>query len=109
MNVEELHNFAMNLHYVESSQPFGPDNIVYKVHNKMFLLVDLDSHPTSINVKCNPDLAIALREEYECILPGYHMNKKHWNTIKIDGSVSTKKMKEMIMHSYKLVCASKKK
>jgi predicted DNA-binding protein (MmcQ/YjbR family) len=73
------------------------------VKGKIFLLTGFDSEQLSFNVKCDPGLAIELREEYSCVLPGYHMNKKHWNTIVVDGSVSVKKLKEWIDHSYDLV------
>jgi predicted DNA-binding protein (MmcQ/YjbR family) len=82
--------------------------LVYKVNGKAFLLVGLDDEQLSFNVKCDPDKAIELREEYACVLPGYHMNKKHWNTIVVDGTVSTKQLKEWIDWSYELVNAKKK-
>ena len=83
--------------------PFGPDLLVFKVGGKMFLLVGLDETPLQFNVKCDPEKAIELREQYECVIPGYHMSKKHWNTIIIDGSVPIKKVQEWISHSYTLV------
>ena len=94
---------------VEETLPFGPDNLVYKVNGKMFLLAGLDNDPLQFNVKCDPDKAIELREEYSCVLPGYHMNKKHWNTVIVDGSVSTQQLKEWIDHSYELVAGKKKR
>lgn len=103
MNIEQIHEYATSLANVEETQPFGPDNIVYKVNNKMFLLVAIDEEPLKFNVKCNPDIAIELREKYSCVLPGYHMNKKHWNTISIDGILTNKQLKEFIEHSYNLV------
>ena len=98
-----MHSYATSLDNVEETQPFGPDNIVYKVNNKMFLLLATDANPLAINVKCNPDLAIELRERFNCITAGYHMNKKHWNTIIIDGTLNNKQLKEFIEHSYSLV------
>lgn len=103
MDIEQIHNYATNLGSVEETQPFGPDNIVYKVNGKMFLLVATDEEPLKFNVKCNPDLAIELRERYEAVTAGYHMNKKHWNTITIDGTITNKQLKEFIEHSYNLV------
>jgi predicted DNA-binding protein (MmcQ/YjbR family) len=103
VNIEQIHNYATSLANVEETQPFGPDNIVYKVSNKMFLLLATDAIPLCFNVKCNPELAIELREKYNTITAGYHMNKKHWNTITIDGSLSAKQLKEFIEHSYNLV------
>ena len=81
--------------------PFG--NIV---GGKVFLLTGLDSEELRFNVKCDPEKAIELREEFSCVLPGYHMNKKHWNTIVVDGSVSIKQLKVWIDHSYELVANS---
>ena len=81
-----------------------------KVKEKIFFLTGLDSSPLQFNVKCDPDKAVQLREEYpETVLPGYHMNKKHWNTVVVDGRLSTKQLKDMIDHSYQLVNKSKKK
>ncbi|MGZ5190494.1 MAG: MmcQ/YjbR family DNA-binding protein, partial [Flavisolibacter sp.] len=83
--------------------PFGPDTLVYKVSGKMFLLTGLDDAQLSFNVKCDPEKAVELREQYACVSPGYHMNKQHWNTIKVDGSLSARQLKEWIDHSYDLV------
>ncbi|MFX8633212.1 MmcQ/YjbR family DNA-binding protein, partial [Acinetobacter baumannii] len=76
---------------VEETLPFGPDTLVFKVKNKVFLLISLDAQPLRFNVKCDPTYALELREEYpDTILPGYHMNKKHWNTIVVNGVLSKK-------------------
>jgi predicted DNA-binding protein (MmcQ/YjbR family) len=83
--------------------PFGEDHLVFKVRQKMFLLLSLDDHPQSMNVKCDPERAIELRERYAAVRPGYHMNKKHWNTVVFDGSIPPKELREMIDHSYDLV------
>ena len=103
MNIESLREYCLNKPGVEETLPFGPDTLVYKVGGKMFLLTGLDEEQLSFNVKCDPEKAIELREEHSCVLPGYHMNKKHWNTIVVDGSVSTKQLKEWIDESYELV------
>ncbi len=103
MDIEQLHNYAMGLGDVEESLPFEPDTIVYKINNKIFLLLASDEDPLRFNVKCNPDLAIELREKHSSVLPGYHMNKKHWNTIVVDGLLSTNQLKEFIKHSFDLV------
>lgn len=108
MNVEDIDIYANSLANVECYQPFGPENLVYKTNGKMFLLVALDSNPLSFNVKCNPAKAVELREEFSCVLPGYHMNKKHWNTIVVDGSLPNKTIKEFILHSYELIAIKKK-
>lgn len=103
MNIELLQQYCLSKPGVEETLPFGPDTLVYKVGGKIFLLCSLDSEVLQFNVKCDPDLAIELREEYPSVLPGYHMNKKHWNTIIADGSVPVKKLKEWIDLSYELV------
>src|SRR5262249_8220544 len=95
--------YCLSKRGAEETLPFGPNTLVYKVNGKAFLLTGLDEEQLSFNVKCDPDLAIELREQYACVLPGYHMNKKHWNTIMVDGSVPVKKLKEWIDHSYDLV------
>ncbi|MGF2412037.1 MmcQ/YjbR family DNA-binding protein [Ferruginibacter sp.] len=108
MNIEELREYILQKPDVTEGFPFGEDTLVFKVKEKIFLLTGLDSNPLQFNVKCDPDKAIELREEFpEAVLPGYHMNKKHWNTIIVDGTLSKKQLKEMVDHSYNLV--SKKK
>jgi predicted DNA-binding protein (MmcQ/YjbR family) len=109
MNIETLREYCLSKPDVEETLPFGPDTLVFKVAGKIFLLTGLDSTPLQFNVKCEPSKAIELREEYDCVKPGYHMNKKHWNTIVVDGSVPSKLLREWIDHSYKLVAPSPKK
>lgn len=109
MNIESLREYCLSKPGVEETLPFGPDTLVFKVANKIFLLVGLYEEQLSFNVKCDPDKAIELREEYPCVLPGYHMNKKHWNTITVDGSVSAKHLKEWIDGSYELVAGKKRR
>lgn len=109
MNIEALREYCLSKQGVEEALPFGPDTLVFKVKGKIFLLTGLDAAELRFNVKCDPDKAIELREEFPCVLPGFHMNKKHWNTIIVDGSVSTKQLKEWINHSYQLVLLPKKK
>ncbi|MCW9064940.1 MAG: MmcQ/YjbR family DNA-binding protein [Ignavibacteriaceae bacterium] len=89
--------------------PFDEETLVFKVAGKIFLLASLETIPLQINIKCDPEKAIELREEYDSILPGYHMNKKHWNTIIIDGAVPTRNLFEWIDDSYALVIAGLKK
>lgn len=104
MYIDELRDFCLSLPAVEECMPFGPNHLVFKHQLKIFLLVGLEDHPIRFNVKCNPERAIALREEYpESILPGYHMNKKHWNTVYVDGRLSAGQLQEFIRHSYDLV------
>lgn len=106
MNIEELREYCIFKKGVTECLPFGPETLVFKVINKVFLLCDMEGKPLQFNVKCDPDKAIELREQYSCVQPGYHMNKKHWNTISVDGSVSKKLLQEWITDSYNLVVAS---
>lgn len=103
MNIEELREYCISKKGVEETFPFGPENIVFKVMGKVFLITNIDGHPLQFNVKCHPEKALELRERYTCVMPGYHMNKKHWNTIIADGSVSSKLLQEWITDSYDLI------
>ncbi|HRP57795.1 MmcQ/YjbR family DNA-binding protein [Agriterribacter sp.] len=109
MNVEQIREYCILKEEVEESLPFGPDTLVFKVEGKIFLLLSLDAEQPQFNVKCDPDKAEELRAEYTCVLPGYHMNKKHWNTIIVDGSASSAILKEWIDDSYNLVRKKKKR
>lgn len=110
MDIESIRDYILKKPDVTEGFPFGEETLVFKVKDKIFFLTGLDSSPLQFNVKCDPDMAIQLREEYpETVLPGYHMNKKHWNTVVVDGRLSTKQLKDMIDHSYQLVNKSKKK
>ena len=104
MNIEELREYVLLKDDVTEGFPFGSDTLVFKVKNKMFLLVSLDASPVQFNVKCDPEKAIQLREEYPGhVLPGYHMNKKHWNTVIPGGKLNRKSIMEMVDESYRLV------
>lgn len=109
MNIESLREYCLGKPGAEETLPFGPDTLVFKVGGKAFLLVGLDEAELRFNVKCDPDRAIELRESYACVLPGWHMNKKHWNTIVVDGSVPVRLLREWIDHSYELVAPKPKK
>jgi len=109
VDLEQLREYVLGFADVEETLPFGPDTLVYKVLGKIFLLVGMDNHPLQFNVKCDPDLALELREEFAAVMPGYHMNKKHWNTIVVDGSISAKRLYQFIDHSYSLVCGKNSK
>jgi predicted DNA-binding protein (MmcQ/YjbR family) len=104
MNIEELREYCISKAQVEETFPFDSETLVFKVLGKAFLLTGLGSKPLSFNVKCDPELAMRLREEYSCVQPGYHMNKKHWNTVEVDGSVTDKLIYSWIDHSYEQVC-----
>ena len=109
MNIESIREYILKKPSVTEGFPFGEDTLVFKVNGKIFLLAGLDETPLQFNVKCDPEKAIQLREDHpESVLPGYHMNKKHWNTIIVDGRLSAKQLKEMIDASYALVQKKKK-
>lgn len=105
MNIEEIRDYCLAKPGVTEGLPFGPDTLVFKVGEKLFLLTSL-SQGNQFNVKCDPELAIELREKQPDVLPGYHMNKKHWNTVRTDGSLTRRQICEMIDHSYQLVLGS---
>ncbi len=86
--------------------PFGETVVVFKVGDKMFGLASLDEVPTTVNLKCDPDLALELRDRYEQVRPGYHMNKKHWNTVELSSGIPNTEITKMIDHSYDLVVQS---
>ncbi|MGJ7030979.1 MmcQ/YjbR family DNA-binding protein [Niabella hirudinis] len=108
MNIETLREYCLQHPFVEEGFPFGPDTLVFKVRGKIFLLTGLDNDPLQFNVKCDPEKAEMLREQYSSVLPGYHMNKKHWNTVVVDGSVPGRLLKEWITDSYNLVAKNKR-
>jgi len=102
MNIEEFRNFCIQKYGVKEGFPFDESTLVFKVMGKMFALIDVDLFE-SVNLKCDPDEAILLREKYEAVKAGYHMNKKHWNTIEFDGSLSDQEIFHWVNHSYDLV------
>lgn len=102
MNIELVREYCIRKKDVTESFPFGDDTLVFKRKGKIFLLANLEGDLT-INLKCDPALALELRERYTSVVPGYHMNKKHWNTVYIDGSVPDKYIFSWIDHSYDLV------
>ena len=102
MNIEEFREYCIKKPEVTEEFPFDETTLVFKVAGKMFALTDLEDE-FSINLKCDPEKAIELREKYNCVFPGYHMSKKHWNTVLVDGSVSDDTLKEWIDISYDLV------
>jgi predicted DNA-binding protein (MmcQ/YjbR family) len=109
VDIEQLRDDCIAKPGAEECFPFGPETLVFKVHGKIFLLLSLDKQPAQFNVKCDPEKAIQLREEYASVKPGYHMNKKLWNTVIIDGTLSSNLLREMIDDSYELVTKGKKK
>ncbi len=104
MNIESLRNFCLNLPGTTESFPFDETTLVFKVAGKMYALVSLEATPLRVNLKCEPGRALELREEWpEDILPGYHMNKKHWNTVIFEGLLPGELQRELVLHSYDLV------
>jgi predicted DNA-binding protein (MmcQ/YjbR family) len=102
MNIEEYYQLCTSWPFVQESFPFDENTLVFKVKGKAFALTDISLFE-SFNVKCEPELALELREKYDSVLPGYHMNKKHWNTIIINGAIADKMLKQWLLDSYKLV------
>jgi predicted DNA-binding protein (MmcQ/YjbR family) len=109
MNIEQIREYCLKKKGVTEEFPFDEETLVFKVMGKIFILASLDSIPLQVNLKCDPEKAIELREEYEAVQPGYHMNKRHWNTVIIDGSIPNKKILGWIDYSYNLVAAGLKK
>ena len=103
MNIEQFRNYCLSKKYVTESFPFDEVTLVFKVANKMFALAGLEHHPSTVNLKCDPEKAIELRAQYSDVIEGFHMSKKHWNTIIIEGNLSNKLIEELIDHSYNLV------
>lgn len=103
MNNETLRDYCLDKPFVEEGFPFGPETLVFKVGDKMFLLIALDADDFRFNVKCDADRIDQLRADFDCVQPGFHQNKKHWNTIIPDGSVSIKQLQQWIDDSYNLV------
>ena len=106
MNIETLRSYCLKKKGVIEEFPFGPETLVFKVKGKIFLLTSLDREGFQFNVKCDPEKAVDLRDRYDAVKPGYHMNKKHWNTVVVDGSIPIDLLKEMIDDSYDLVVKS---
>jgi predicted DNA-binding protein (MmcQ/YjbR family) len=109
MDIDAIRDYCAKKPGTEETLPFGPDVLVFKVNGKAYLLWSFDAEPPRFNVKCDPDKAEELRGEYPAVQPGWHMNKKHWNTVFIDGSIPNRLLKEWINHSYDLVSGANKK
>ena len=109
MDLAKFREYCLSKSRATESTPFGPDTVVFKVGGKIFALASLDEVPARANLKCDPDLALELRDRYEQVRPGYHMNKKHWNTIEIESGIPDDEIRKMIDHSYDLVAKKKKR
>ena len=103
MDLAQFREYCLSKPRATEGMPFGPDVLVFKVAGKMFALAALDELPPTVKLKCDPDLALELRDRYEQVRPGYHMNKKHWNTVEIEGGIPVVELRRMIDHSYELV------
>jgi predicted DNA-binding protein (MmcQ/YjbR family) len=105
MNLEDFRGHCLAKPKVTEGTPFGEDTLVFKVGGRMFALASLDEVPPRVNLKCDPDLALELRDRYDEVTSGYHMNKKHWNTVELSGRIPATELRQMIDHSYDLVVA----
>ena len=105
MTLDAFRDYCLNLPFTTEGFPFGETVLVFKVSEKIFALADIALFE-AINLKCDPDMAEELRERYAAVTPGFHMNKKHWNTVRLDGTVPNKMLLEWINHSYDLVAAT---
>jgi predicted DNA-binding protein (MmcQ/YjbR family) len=105
MNIADFHDFCLTLTGVTAETPFGPDTLVFKVGGKLFALTDINTF-ASVNLKCDPEHAIELREAYDFVLPGYHMNKKHWNTVLIGTGATDTQVRKWTIDSYNLIVTS---
>jgi predicted DNA-binding protein (MmcQ/YjbR family) len=103
MRFDQVRDYLLRLPGAEETFPFGPEYMVFKVGGKMFALLSYEEIPPRINLKCEPALALELRERYAAVQPGYHMSKKHWNTVTLDGSLLWKQVRELVDDSYGLV------
>lgn len=103
MNIEDLRIYCMSKAGTTEEFPFDEQVLAFKVMGKIFALTGLDRIPPAVNLKCDPEQAIKYRESYDAVSPGYHMNKKHWNTVEIESGMDDQILKEMINHSYDLV------
>jgi predicted DNA-binding protein (MmcQ/YjbR family) len=105
MYIDEFRAYCLTKKGVTEDTPFGPDTLVLKVMNKIFAITGIDKYDF-VNLKCDPEYAAELREREQGIKPGWHMNKTHWNSVMVDGTVSEKLFKELIDHSYNIIVAS---
>jgi len=104
MDADELRRWCLAYPGAVEDFPFGPETSVFKVGGKMFALSALGRAPLEVSVKCEPELAVDLRDSYAAIRPGYHLNKRHWNTITLDGSLPDPLVRDLVEDSYDLVC-----
>lgn len=103
MDHKTVEDYVLSMPNAVREYPFGEDVAVYKVNGKMFALMDEKKTPVNLSLKCDPQLAQVLREKYESVMPGHHLNKKHWNTLVLSGQLSWEEVQDLIRHSYNLV------
>lgn len=106
MNHKQVEEYVLSMPNARLDYPFGEGVAVYKVGDKMFALITENKLPVQISLKCDPQLAVILRDKYETVMPGYHLNKKHWNTVVLTGQLPWEEVKGLIRHSYELVSGS---
>src|SRR6476659_1727638 len=109
MDLADFREYCLRKPGASEETPFGPDVLVFKVGGKIFALASLDEVPPRVNLKCDPERALDLRDRYEEVQPGYHMNKKHWNTIELGGRIPDPELRSLIDHSYQLVVSTRPK
>jgi predicted DNA-binding protein (MmcQ/YjbR family) len=109
MDIEQFREYCLSKRASSEDFPFGPETLVLRVGGKIFAITGLDSERFSVNLKCDPERSVELREQYPEVQPGFHMNKLHWNTVDFEGALSERMLRELIDHSYELVAKSLKK
>jgi len=107
MDLEAFRSYCLSKTGTEETQPFGPDALVYKVNGRIYAITNLNAEEFRVNLKCDPSYALELREMYSEIIPGWHMNKKHWNTVYMQGSLKATMLRQLIDHSYNLIVAQR--
>jgi len=106
MDHKTIEDYILSMPNAKLDYPFGEKTAVYKVDDKMFAIIAEESAPLRLSLKCDPQLAVVLREKYESVMPGYHLNKKHWNTIILGGQLPAEEIEGLVRHSYELVTKS---
>lgn len=106
MRFDRVRDYLLSLPGTAEDFPFGPEHMVFRVGRKIFAILAYEETPARVNLKCEPSRALELRESFASVIPGYHMNKKHWNTVILDGELPPRQLEELMDHSYQLVVAS---
>lgn len=106
MNIESLRDYTLSLPFVEEKTPFGDDHLCYCLEGRMFLMIDVADHAMFANLKCQPELAVELREHYNGIVPGWHMNKRHWNSVYYQSDVNDGLFLRLVRHAYNCLLAT---